>query len=132
LRLDAIKLTSAIVANSEDLARYAAIPGIDLIVTNRKGIGLALNIGIEAARGEWIAFLDDDDLWEPSKLETQLRVANSANADVIFCDTINFGSGHKAIAPPLDPHPLSQREKLFFWRTMVEDARPRWFADLPF
>ena len=32
-------------ANSEDLARYVAIPGIDLIVTNRKGIGLAVNIG---------------------------------------------------------------------------------------
>ena len=97
-------------AKSEDLARYAAIPGIDLIVTNRKGIGLALNIGIEAARGEWIAFLDDDDLWEPSKLETQLRVANSANADVIFCDTINFGSGHKAIAPLRPPPSLSTRE----------------------
>jgi glycosyltransferase involved in cell wall biosynthesis len=87
-------------ANSRDLARYATITGIDLIVTNRKGIGLALNIGIEAARGEWIAFLDDDDLWEPNKLEMQLQVANSANADVIFCDTINFGSEDQNNCPP--------------------------------
>jgi glycosyltransferase involved in cell wall biosynthesis len=96
-------------ANPEDLARYAAIPDIALIVTDRKGIGLALNIGIEAARGEWIAFLDDDDLWEPNKLETQLQVACSANADVIFCDTINFGDRHKIVAPIRPPPALSAR-----------------------
>jgi glycosyltransferase involved in cell wall biosynthesis len=38
-------------ANPEDLARYAAIPDIAIIVTNRKGVGLALNIGVEAAPG---------------------------------------------------------------------------------
>jgi glycosyltransferase involved in cell wall biosynthesis len=97
-------------SSPQDLARYRAIPDIALIVTNRKGIGLALNIGIQAARGEWVAFLDDDDLWEPNKLEVQLQVANSAGADVIFCDTINFGGGHKTIAPLRPPRSLSARE----------------------
>jgi glycosyltransferase involved in cell wall biosynthesis len=97
-------------SSPEDLARYATIPDIAPIVTDRKGIGLALNIGIHAARGEWVAFLDDDDLWEPNKLEIQLQVAKSAAADVIFCDTINFGSGHKLMAPLRPPPSLSTRE----------------------
>lgn len=35
----------------------------------------ARNIGMYAAHGEWIAFLDDDDWWMPEKLERQMQVA---------------------------------------------------------
>lgn len=34
---------------------------------------VARTVGVSAARGEWLAFLDSDDLWLPRKLEVQLR-----------------------------------------------------------
>ncbi|MFL5907145.1 MAG: glycosyltransferase family 2 protein [Solirubrobacterales bacterium] len=37
-----------------------------------QGVSRARNAGIERANGEWIAFLDDDDLWAPGKLRAHL------------------------------------------------------------
>jgi len=64
--------------------RYAAADSrVQCISQQNRGLGGARNAGIRAGRGEFVAFLDDDDAWLPTKLERQIAMFDDAvNADV--------------------------------------------------
>ena len=50
--------------------------------TENRGQSGALNMGIHNASGQYIAFLDDDDEWVPTKLEKQVAVLESSDPKV--------------------------------------------------
>ncbi len=52
---------------------------------SNKGPGYSRNIGIENASGEYVAFLDSDDIWKNNKLETQLKYM--INNSLLFSHT---------------------------------------------
>jgi len=74
--------------STDDSRRIAESFGgsVRVIVQNNQGESVARNRGIEEAQGEWIAFLDADDLWEPVKLQRQLELLNR-DSTAKFCFT---------------------------------------------
>ena len=80
-----------VVADRPDDATNAALRSIDdprlRVIVNPHPVNAASarNLGVDYAKGEWIAFLDDDDEWLPTKIEKQLSLASGNDNVLITC-----------------------------------------------
>lgn len=70
-----------------------------------RGVATARNAGAAVAVGEWLGFLDDDDLWAPDKLARQLTAAGEADRDWVYAGAVNIVDGFRVAhgRPPLPP-----------------------------
>lgn len=75
------------------------------LTQTNQGPSAARNTAIRAARGEYVAFLDGDDLWEPEFLEFMLGKLRDQELDAIYCDTRLFGTTHRAGRTAMEFHP---------------------------
>ncbi|CAM4157784.1 glycosyltransferase family 2 protein [Bacillus cereus] len=63
---------------------------IKYILQENQGVSVARNTGIENASGEYISFLDSDDLWHHTKIEKQMESMHKNNMNACYCGYMNF------------------------------------------
>jgi teichuronic acid biosynthesis glycosyltransferase TuaG len=84
----------------------AADPRIRLISSRKnRGVVSMRNIGIRLSKGDWIAFCDADDWWEPEKLHVQLAAAMHKKANLVYSAVYYVKEHRKVQQKEVQLHP---------------------------
>ena len=71
-------------------------PHVNLIVQSNRGVSHARNQGIAIAKGSWVAFLDSDDHWHPTKIAEQMQALRALpDCGFCHCDEIWIRNGKR-------------------------------------
>lgn len=102
-------------------ARLAEVGDPRLVVIRHetsRGVSVARNAGIRAARGRWVSFLDDDDLWSPRKLRSQIDSADAAGAVFAYSAGGGLGPGREFLFAVDPPDPETVTRELLRWNVI--------------
>ncbi len=64
---------------------------IQVVQQANAGVSQARNLAIARSKGEFIAFLDSDDIWLPEKLQTQVEAMRAHDVALVYCPFREFG-----------------------------------------
>lgn len=109
-------------ASSDATAAIAASfadRGVRIVVLEgHSGAAGARNVGIKAARGDWIAFLDADDEWLPHKLEKQVAAIRARpDASFVFCASHEFAPSGRFLGDTYQGRPVCDDENA--WKALL-------------
>jgi glycosyltransferase involved in cell wall biosynthesis len=90
--------------DTESIVEAIGSPLVRYVRKPNAGVSSARNLGIEMATGHWIAFLDSDDTWRPTKLELQLRCLAATGSAVCFTGAVSEDGERQDGIAELDPH----------------------------
>lgn len=100
---------------------------IKVIHQANQGQSSARNNGVNAARGEWLHFVDSDDIINPETLEVLYKTATDNNVKISMCSALqgdsvpaDFNKSHSTTADVFDTDEenilrLSKNEKYYYW-----------------
>ena len=80
--------------------------------SSNRGTHYSRNKAIEAAQGEFISFLDADDLWKPEKLEKQLKVLSKENVAACFSSYDLISENGKPLNRKIEALPVVTYDRL--------------------
>ncbi len=103
-------------------------PRIHIIIADTKGAAKARNRGMEAATGEYVGYLDADDLWREDKLSLQLRFMKEKEAAFSFtgyefADENGIGTGKIVKVPETLTYKQALSNTTIFTSTVLFDTR---------
>lgn len=77
--------------STDNTAQVAARYPVRYFQRPHAGVAAARNFAVSQAKGEWVAFIDADDLWTPDKLASQLALAReNPDCNIVFCPVVNM------------------------------------------
>ncbi|SPP63644.1 glycosyltransferase family 2 protein [Nitrospira lenta] len=114
-----------VIVDGPDDATVAALGEVEdsrllvKVLSRHLGPAGARNAGVDAAQGRWIAFLDHDDEWFPSKLDLQLCLAQQSALQhpIISCSFIKRSATADVLLPHRLPAPGELMSDYLFRRT---------------
>lgn len=103
--------------NTRELLKpYSEAGKLRYMYQENAGNASARNLGITSAAGEFIAFLDADDIWIENKIERQMAFLNAhPENSAVFCDEFSFRDGEEPVKAP----PKIQENEDFFEKFLL-------------